>query len=117
MQSLPHKGMEVEARGASPDKAEGSLVGGALQLQGEVLEAGRHAAGGGVVVAAHLHVQHDRVAAQRGVHQRLAHQPVRQVARPGHLHTQAVSLKSLLSLNHQAYLLTCALCKIPRLSP
>ena len=78
----------------SPDKAVGSLVGGALQLDCEVLKFDLGVAGGGVIMAAHLHVVHDGRAAQRRVHQRLAHQPVCQVARTRHLQHRNAVVKS-----------------------
>ena len=75
----------------SPDKAVGSLVSGALQLDYEVLIFDLRIAGGGVIIAAHVHVVHDGHAAQRRVQQRLAHQPVCQVTRTRHLqHASAI---------------------------
>lgn len=87
-----------------PDKAVRSLVSGPLQLQRHVLEFDLCVAGGGVVVAAHVHVIHDSAAPQARVHQRLAHQPVCEVSCSGYLQRAPGLLQCLGSGRALAYL-------------
>ena len=68
-----------------PDKAVRSLVSSPLQLQGHVLELDLCIAGGGVVMAAHIHVIQDSLFPQARVQHGLAHQPVGKVSCPRYL--------------------------------